>query len=129
MMLAARDAAASLALPPRLLAVTVLTSLDATALTEVGDDYFSAATSVDGGSEIAEDAMSSASSSRSPYPPQLGSNNTIRQLTPNSDLDGAAEYLTTVVAPSSSSSSSRRPGLSHSGSTRKPLPALPEVPD
>ncbi|KAK5631740.1 hypothetical protein RRF57_007454 [Xylaria bambusicola] len=55
-----------------------------------------------------------------------------RQLTPTSEAEGggsgsSSDYSNNIG--SSSRSSSGRPGLTHSGSTRKPLPALPEDSD
>ncbi|KAI0405344.1 UNC-like C-terminal-domain-containing protein [Xylaria palmicola] len=84
------------------------------AMTPTGD-YFSAATSVNGDSSV-----SGAEADEGPrsYPEMLARQSE-RQITPTSDVE-TSEY----VMPRSS-----RPGLTHSGSTRKPLPALPEDPD
>ncbi|KAI1433960.1 UNC-like C-terminal-domain-containing protein [Xylaria sp. CBS 124048] len=78
-------------------------------------NYFSATTSmhddssVDGGDEGGGVGMYS----------DLLARQSEHQLTPTSEADGS-EYIL---------SRSGRPGLTHSGSTRKPLPALPEDPD
>ncbi|KAI8634920.1 hypothetical protein F5Y19DRAFT_410866 [Xylariaceae sp. FL1651] len=77
-------------------------------------DYFSAATSVNGDPSVGIDGEDISRT----YPEMLARQSE-RQLTPTSDTDGP-EYIM---------SRSCRPGLSHSGSTRKPLPALPEDPD
>ncbi|GAP89638.1 putative sad1 unc domain-containing protein [Rosellinia necatrix] len=79
-------------------------------------DYFSATTSVNGdpaagGGEEEEEA--------SRMYPEMLARQSERQLTPTSDAE-ASEY----ILPRSG-----RPGIAHSGSTRKPLPALPEDPD
>jgi hypothetical protein len=78
-------------------------------------DYFSAATSVNDDSSV-----TGGESDEIPriYPEMLARQSE-RQLTPTSDAE-TSEY----ILPRSG-----RPGLSHSGSTRKPLPALPEDPD
>jgi hypothetical protein len=89
------------------------------AMTPSGD-YFSATTSVDDDSSIGIEHEPEESSPR--IYPEILARQSGRQLTPaSSDVDGS-EY-------SIMSRSSGRPGLSHSGSTRKPLPALPEDPD
>ncbi|KAI1311023.1 UNC-like C-terminal-domain-containing protein [Xylaria venustula] len=73
-------------------------------------DYFSAATSVNGDSSVGGEGEE--------YP-EMPARQSERQLTPTSDAE-ASEYI--LPRPG-------RPGLAHSGSTRKPLPALPEDPD
>ncbi|KAI0911454.1 UNC-like C-terminal-domain-containing protein [Ustulina deusta] len=77
-------------------------------------DYFSAATSVNGDSSVGGEGEEVSIT----YPEML-TRQSERQLTPTSDAE-ASEY----ILPRSG-----RPGLTHSGSTRKPLPALPEDPD
>ncbi|KAI0433942.1 UNC-like C-terminal-domain-containing protein [Xylaria sp. FL1042] len=77
-------------------------------------DYFSAATSVNGDSSVGGEGDEISMT----YPEMLA-RQAERQLTPTSDAE-ASEY----ILPRSG-----RPGLTHSGSTRKPLPALPEDPD
>ncbi|KAI1824891.1 UNC-like C-terminal-domain-containing protein [Xylaria intraflava] len=79
-----------------------------------GGDYFSAVTSVNDGSSEGEEEEDV-----SGLYPEMLARQSERQLTPTSDADGS-EYIM---------SRSGRPGLTHSGSTRKPLPALPEDPD
>lgn len=84
------------------------------AITPSGD-YFSAATSVD-------DDSSTGPGEGDDMPrmyPEMLARQSERQLTPASDAE-ASEY----TMPRSG-----RPGLSHSGSALKPLPALPEDPD
>ncbi|KAI1351695.1 UNC-like C-terminal-domain-containing protein [Xylaria sp. FL0043] len=77
-------------------------------------DYFSATTSVNGDTSVGGEGDEVSMT----YPEMLA-RQAERQLTPTSDAE-ASEYIL---------SRSGRPGLSHSGSTRKPLPALPEDPD
>ncbi|KAI1180061.1 UNC-like C-terminal-domain-containing protein [Nemania sp. FL0916] len=79
-------------------------------------DYFSAATSVNGDS-----SSGPAADGEEAYPGMLSQQSSERQLTPTSDA--------TVGAPDYMMPRSNRPSLTHSGSTRKPLPALPEDPD
>ncbi|KAI1122902.1 UNC-like C-terminal-domain-containing protein [Nemania abortiva] len=79
-------------------------------------DYFSAATSVN------DDESSATGGDSDEIPriyPEMLARQSERQLTPTSDAE-ASEYMMPR---------SGRPGLTHSGSTRKPLPALPEDPD
>lgn len=85
------------------------------AMTPSGD-YFSAATSVD--DEDSSTGPGEGDDMSRIYPEMLARQSE-RQLTPASDAE-ASEY----VMPRSG-----RPGLSHSGSALKPLPALPEDPD
>ncbi|TGJ82013.1 hypothetical protein E0Z10_g6739 [Xylaria hypoxylon] len=77
-------------------------------------DYFSAATSVNGDSSLGGEGEEVSMT----YP-EILVRQSERQLTPTSDVE-ASEYII---------QRSGRPGLAHSGSTRKPLPALPEDPD
>ncbi|KAJ3577608.1 hypothetical protein NPX13_g2955 [Xylaria arbuscula] len=95
-------------------------------------DYFSAATSVNGDpsttSEAAredtdEDEEEEEITSSMTYPEMLARQSE-RQLTPTSDAEASSSSSSEYIV-----SRSGRPGLSHSGSTRKPLPALPEDPD
>ncbi|KAI0118941.1 UNC-like C-terminal-domain-containing protein [Nemania sp. FL0031] len=80
-------------------------------------DYFSAATSVN---DDDDDSTTGGESDEIPRIfPELLARQSERQLTPTSDAE-ASEYM---------KPRSGRPGLTHSGSTRKPLPALPEDPD
>ncbi|KAF2969260.1 hypothetical protein GQX73_g4364 [Xylaria multiplex] len=76
-------------------------------------DYFSAATSVNDDASVGEGDEASMT-----YPEMLARQSE-RQLTPTSDAE-TSEYVI---------QRSGRSGLTHSGSTRKPLPALPEDPD
>ncbi|KAI0878395.1 UNC-like C-terminal-domain-containing protein [Hypoxylon argillaceum] len=78
-------------------------------------DYFSAATSVNDDSSV----TGGESDEISRIYPEMLARQSERQLTPTSDAE-TSDY----ILPRSG-----RPGLSHSGSTRKPLPALPEDPD
>ncbi|KAJ8128772.1 hypothetical protein O1611_g4861 [Lasiodiplodia mahajangana] len=74
-------------------------------------DYFSAATSVN------DDSSSTTGAESDEIPriyPEMLARQSERQLTPTSDAE-ASEY----IMPRSG-----RPGLTHSGSTRKPLPAI-----
>ncbi|KAI1426698.1 UNC-like C-terminal-domain-containing protein [Xylaria sp. FL1777] len=77
-------------------------------------DYFSAATSVNGDSSVGGEG-----DEVSMIYPEMLARQSERQLTPASDTE-ASEYIL---------QRSSRPGLTHSGTTRKPLPALPEDPD
>ncbi|KAI0481658.1 UNC-like C-terminal-domain-containing protein [Xylaria cf. heliscus] len=79
------------------------------------NDYFSAATSVNGDSSVGGGEGEEVSGVYT----EMLARQAERQLTPTSDAE-ASEY----IIPRSG-----RPGLTHSGSTRKPLPALPEDPD
>lgn len=109
------------------------------AMTPSGD-YFSAATSVNGDPSTTSSSSSTAAartgaqeeddddkdeavSSSMTYPEMLAMQSE-RQLTPTSDAEASSSSSTEYIV-----SRSGRPGLSHSGSTRKPLPALPEDPD
>jgi hypothetical protein len=85
------------------------------AMTPNGADYFSAATSVNNDSSVGgeEEELSMV------YPEMLARQSE-GQLTPISDTDGPSEYIMTR---------SGRPVVTHSGSMRQPLPALPEDPD
>lgn len=85
------------------------------AMTPSGD-YFSAATSV--GDDDSSTGPGEGDDMPSLYPEMLARQSE-RQLTSASDAE-ASEYMM---------SRSGRPGLSHSGSALKPLPALPEDPD
>ncbi|KAI1777669.1 hypothetical protein F4818DRAFT_321160 [Hypoxylon cercidicola] len=92
------------------------------AMTPAGDgDYYAAGTaSAARGVGVGvgdEDAAAAGKGGASGYPETLAGRSE-RQLTPSSDADGV-EYM-----PLSS-----RPGLTHTTSVRKPLPALPEDPD
>ncbi|KAI0539843.1 UNC-like C-terminal-domain-containing protein [Xylaria digitata] len=78
-------------------------------------NYFSAATSVNGDASVGEGEEASMTMT---YPEMLARQSE-RQLTPTSDAE-ISEYVI---------QRSGRSGLTHSGSTRKPLPALPEDPD
>ncbi|KAI0971708.1 UNC-like C-terminal-domain-containing protein [Xylaria arbuscula] len=77
-------------------------------------DYFSAATSVNGDSSVGGEEEEASMTYM-----EMSARQSERQLTPTSDTE-ASEYI--LPRPG-------RPGLAHSGSTRKPLPALPEDPD
>ncbi|KAI0446075.1 UNC-like C-terminal-domain-containing protein [Xylaria telfairii] len=79
------------------------------------NDYFSAATSVNGDSSVAGGEGEEVAGVYT----EMLARQAERQLTPTSDTE-TSEY----IIPRSG-----RPGLTHSGSTRKPLPALPEDPD
>ncbi|KAI1752436.1 UNC-like C-terminal-domain-containing protein [Xylaria castorea] len=79
------------------------------------NDYFSAATSVNGDSSVGGGEGEEVSGVYT----EMLARQAERQLTPASDAE-ASEYMI---------ARSGRPGLTHSGSTRKPLPALPEDPD
>ncbi|KAI0191148.1 UNC-like C-terminal-domain-containing protein [Xylaria flabelliformis] len=79
------------------------------------NDYFSAATSVNGDSSVGGGEGEEVSGAYT----EMLARQAERQLTPASDAE-ASEYMIPR---------SGRPGLTHSGSTRKPLPALPEDPD
>ncbi|KAI8947179.1 UNC-like C-terminal-domain-containing protein [Xylaria longipes] len=79
------------------------------------NDYFSAATSVNGDSSVGGGEGEEVSGVYT----EMLARQAERQLTPTSDAE-ASEY---IIARSG------RSGLTHSGSTRKPLPALPEDPD
>ncbi|KAI0455683.1 UNC-like C-terminal-domain-containing protein [Xylaria acuta] len=79
------------------------------------NDYFSAATSVSGDSSVGGGEGEEVSGVYT----EMLARQAERQLTPTSDAE-TSEYIITR---------SGRPGLTHSGSTRKPLPALPEDPD
>ncbi|KAI1109984.1 UNC-like C-terminal-domain-containing protein [Nemania sp. NC0429] len=86
------------------------------AMTPSGD-FFSAVTSVD-------DDSSTGPGESDDMPrmyPEMLARQSERQLTPVSDAESSSEYN---MVPRSG-----RPGLSHSGSALKPLPALPEDPD
>lgn len=84
-------------------------------------DYFSATTSVNGDHHsVGGDGDDEQEEEEIPmmYPERLARQSE-RQLTPTSDAE-TSEYI--ISRPG-------RPGVPHSGSTRKPLPALPEDPD
>ncbi|KAI0527861.1 UNC-like C-terminal-domain-containing protein [Xylaria bambusicola] len=102
-----------------------------------GGDYFSAVTSVNGDPSTTEVEGEEEDDEEGrvvsmTYPEMLAMQQSERQLTPTSETEGeglgssSSDYSNNVVP---SRSSSGRPGLTHSGSTRKPLPALPEDPD
>jgi len=95
------------------------------AMTPSGD-YFSAATSVNGDSSSAGEGEDINNISMA-YPDILARQQSERQLTPasvSSDNGSSSEYIMSPPTPRSG-----RPGLTHSSSNRKPLPALPEDPD
>ncbi|KAI3337013.1 hypothetical protein HD806DRAFT_475410 [Xylariaceae sp. AK1471] len=101
--------------PPTPSSIDDMTYDSEPAMTPSGD-YFSAATSVDDDSSVGGEVEEISSRMYS----EMLARQSERQLTPaSSDADGS-EYMIPR---------SGRPGLSHSGSTRKPLPALPEDPD
>jgi hypothetical protein len=84
-------------------------------------DYFSATTSVNGDHHsVGGDGDDEQEEEEMPmmYPERLARQSE-KQLTPTSDAE-TSEYI--ISRPG-------RPGIPHSGSTRKPLPALPEDPD